>query len=447
MSSVWSSAASSSPIRSAANAAVMRPLASLVYQSQSVAPMSEPDLQRLVASSQARNRKEGVTGLLIYDQGRFLQWLEGPTAGVGRVWQSISEDPRHTDVSVLGQSTAPVRFFGANAMALGKRRGDGEEATKRRGEVGLPAELIETLRESPRTAPWVLARLAGLEQSAAEAALRHAQPVGERLNAGRLSLQAIIDGVIVPRLLAKHEGPLLAPLIIDARAGELARLLLTADPEAAFALINVQRADGRSIAQLCAGLFEPAARALGDLWLSDDCSQFDVTQGMGHLQRALRRISIETSSADVRPLPWALPHAVLVAPSPRETHMLGSVIASEMFWRAGWDVQCEFPDTDEALGQLVHDRWFDVLDLSLSGAFTREHSLPAMAASIRAAHAESLNPALTVIVDGRVFHERPQAFNEVGADGSTASAQDAAPTALHLARAGAGRDRTPPGTP
>ncbi len=436
MSSVWSSRASSSSVRSAAKPPSTRPLSSLVYQSQAVAPMSEPELQRLISNSQARNRKEGVTGLLIYDQGRFLQWLEGPTEGLGRVWQSISGDPRHTGVSVLGESTVPVRFFGANAMALGKRRADGEGRRRRRGEVGLPAELIETLRQSPQTAPSVLARLAVLEHRIADTALRHPEPDGERVNVDRMSLQGILDGVIVPKLLAKHAEPLLAPLVIDARAAELARLLLTAEPEAAFALINALRADGRSLAQLCAGLFEPTARALGDLWLSDDCSQFDVTQGLGHLQRALRRISIETSSADVPTLPWSMPHAVLVAPSPRESHLLGSVIASEMFWRAGWDVHCEFPDTDEALGQLVHDRWFDVLDLSLSGVFAREHSLPAMAASIRAAHAQSLNPALTVIVDGRVFYERPLAFAEVGADASFASAQDIAPGAMRHAKRG-----------
>jgi hypothetical protein len=418
----------------------MRPLSSLVYQSQSVAPMSEPALHRLIATSQARNRKEGVTGLLIYDQGRFVQWLEGPAAGLGRVWQSISGDPRHTGVSVLGESTVPVRFFGANAMALGKRRGGDEGRRRRRGEVGLPAELIETLRQSPQTAPSVLAKLAVLEQHVADPALRPLEPVGERLDVDRLSLQGILDGVIVPKLLAKHARPLLAPLVIDARASELARLLLAAEPEAAFSLINALRADGRSIAQLCAGLFEPTARALGDLWSSDDCSQFDVTQGLGHLQSALRRISIETSSADVPTLPWSMPHAVLVAPSPRESHLLGSVIASEMFWRAGWDVHCEFPATDEALGQLVHERWFDVLDLSLSAVFAREHSLPAMAASIRAAHAQSLNPALTVIVDGRVFHERPLAFSEVGADASVASAQDIAPAAMHHARRGKPRD-------
>lgn len=53
-----------------------------------------------------------------------------------------------------------------------------------------------------------------------------------------------------------------------------------------------------------------------------------------------------------------------------------------------------------------------------------------MAASIRAAHAQSLNPALTVIVDGRVFIDRPQAFAEVGADASSASAMELVSTAL-----------------
>jgi hypothetical protein len=429
----------------------MLPLSSLMYQSRAVAPLSEPDLHRLIAASQARNRKEGVTGLLIYDQGRFMQWLEGPTQGVGRVWQSISQDRRHTDIALLGESTVPVRCFGGSAMALGKRRADGEGqaqgAVKRLGEFGLPAELIETLYQSPETAPSVLA---GLVQPTADPAVQPSPPAHAPLDADRRSLRAVLEGVIVPELLARHAGPLRTPLPNDARAGELARLLVAAEPEAAFALIDALRADGRSIAQLCAGLFEPAARALGDLWLSDDCSEFEVTLGLGHLQLALRRISVETSSVKVPALHLSVPHSVLVAPSPREPHLLGSAIASEMFWRAGWDVRCEFPDSDEALGQLVHERWFDVLDLSLSAAFTREHRLPAMAASIRAAHAHSRNPALTVIVDGRVFHEQPLAFATVGADAGMASARDIEPTARRHAEPATPHDgpaRTSPPAP
>ena len=109
--------------------------------------------------------------------------------------------------------------------------------------------------------------------------------------------------------------------------------------------------------------------------------------------------------------------------------MLGSAMASELFSRAGWDVCCEFPDSDAALSRLVHDRWFDVLDLSLSSVFTREQCLPQMAASIRAAHAHSLNPALAVIVDGRLFHERPWAYAKVGADASSCSVMEIVATA------------------
>jgi hypothetical protein len=52
-----------------------------------------------------------------------------------------------------------------------------------------------------------------------------------------------------------------------------------------------------------------------------------------------------------------------------------------------------------------------------------------MAASIRVAHQCSRNPGLVVIVDGRVFHDRPDAFSQVGATAGSASADDLVATA------------------
>ncbi|HTY94358.1 MAG TPA: hypothetical protein VMC02_10750 [Steroidobacteraceae bacterium] len=194
-------------------------------------------------------------------------------------------------------------------------------------------------------------------------------------------------------------------------------------------MIEKLRSDGRSLAELCAGLFEPAARAMGELWQSDSCTELQVSVGLGRLQVALRTASRELSSAVVPLLPTDVPHAVLVAPFPREQHVLGSSMASELFARAGWDVSCEFPESNAALGRLVHDRWFDVLDLSLSSVFTREHRLPELAASIKAAHVHSRNPALAVIVDGRVFNERPWAYAQVGADACSGSVMELIATA------------------
>lgn len=403
----------------------MAPLSTLVYESQAVAPLSDTDLHQLIDSSQTRNQAEGVTGLLVYFEGRFLQWLEGPGDGLRRVWQSIRQDARHTRIALLGESPTPVRLFGDRALLLGKRCA-GDDAP-RPDVIELPTELIETLRHSTESAPALLAGLAAHPTVLERTVARRAGALAE---AGQMSLAELVRGVIVPKLAEKHALSRLVPLVIDPRAPELARLLLAAEPRSAFALIDSLRADGRSMTQLCAGLFEPAARLLGDLWQADDCSDMDVTLGLGNLQIALCRISLETPSSQVLSFPPAAPHAVLVAPSPHETHMLGSAMACEMFWRAGWDVSCEFPATDAALGHLLHDRWFDVLDLSLSGTFAREHRLPEMAASIRAAHAQSLNPALTVIVDGRVFIDQPGAFAEVGADASSDSAMELVSTAL-----------------
>jgi hypothetical protein len=81
---------------------------------------------------------------------------------------------------------------------------------------------------------------------------------------------------------------------------------------------------------------------------------------------------------------------------------------------------------------MLHAQWYDVLELSLSGAVRREQQLPAMRVTIRAARAASLNPALAVIVDGRSFFDRPQAYLDVGADVGCGTSTDAVPAAEHL---------------
>ena len=51
-------------------------LSTLTYRSKATGPMSELELYRLARAAQIRNRAEGITGLVIYDQGNFFQWLE-----------------------------------------------------------------------------------------------------------------------------------------------------------------------------------------------------------------------------------------------------------------------------------------------------------------------------------------------------------------------------------
>jgi hypothetical protein len=52
-------------------------LISLVYLSAAVFPFQPEDLLELLGKSQERNHKLGITGMLLFKQGNFLQVLEG----------------------------------------------------------------------------------------------------------------------------------------------------------------------------------------------------------------------------------------------------------------------------------------------------------------------------------------------------------------------------------
>jgi hypothetical protein len=202
-------------------------------------------------------------------------------------------------------------------------------------------------------------------------------------------------------------------LSADPRAAELADLLVATDPSAAIALIKEIHESGGTMGALTASLLEPAARRLGDLWSEDFCSEFDVTLGLCRLQAAVRMFS----PGAFLPLPRGkkLP-VVLIAPEPGELHRLGAALDSTILRDAGWEPHTEFPSNDNALDDLLSATWFDVLDLSLSTAFRRDQSLPQLARTIADARRASRNPALVVVVGGRVFLEEKEAGASVGAD-------------------------------
>jgi len=83
----------------------------MTYQSRAVARPSQSELEQLVAQARRRNHSLGVTGMLLYEDGRFLQTLEGPPAGLEQVWDSIRRDHRHSDIEVLSEHMVSTRLF------------------------------------------------------------------------------------------------------------------------------------------------------------------------------------------------------------------------------------------------------------------------------------------------------------------------------------------------
>jgi methanogenic corrinoid protein MtbC1 len=240
--------------------------------------------------------------------------------------------------------------------------------------------------------------------------------------AGNL-LKDIIVTAVLPELLIRHAGhERLSPTPIDRRARALADLLVGPDTEAAIELLRVLQDSEGAIRHLYETLIEPAARRLGDLWGQDLCSEFDVSLGLGQLQRAVRVLNEEVMQPTI-PKGLYLP-SVLIVPEPGESHMLNSVLDSDALARCGWDPLTEFPASDEALQDLISNSWFDALDLSLSPAFRREQWLPRVTRTIALARHASRNPALVVVVGGRIFTEDRGAGAQVGADATSMTAMD-----------------------
>ncbi len=380
------------------------PVGVLAYRSQAVTQPSDVELERLLRVAQRRNHAEGLTGVLIYDRGAFFQWLEGPRSSLERVWNSISHDARHAEIQVLRDDSIPHRFFEGWDMRLGQgAEGSIDTAI---AAMETPEDLLKHVRVGPISilnktwdevfATMVLPRLRKA----------HGQnvPYGSRLPTASIWHAEIDSGA------------------------QLARVLIAANPAGTARLVNSMLDQGASFNALCREVFEPAQRFLGQWWDEDRCDDFHLTIGLARLQAEVRRVNGLTPVAHaLRP-----GHSVLLSLQPMEQHGVGLIMSSEVFGRGGWDVTCDFPNDDRALGELVHERWFDVLSLSLSGSLRRDHRLAPMRETIDAARAASLNPSLVVMVDGRTFIERPQAYRAVNANAGVASVIEALPLAERL---------------
>ena len=83
----------------------------LVYVSSAALPMSKPELLLLLEQARQKNAGLGVTGLLLYKDGNFMQALEGDEAQVRALYASISADPRHRDCIVIFEGHIEQRLF------------------------------------------------------------------------------------------------------------------------------------------------------------------------------------------------------------------------------------------------------------------------------------------------------------------------------------------------
>lgn len=96
----------------------MNMLVRLMYASRTADAVTPEALQLILRQSKDNNPTQGITGLLCHCSGSgiFMQVLEGGRAAVNRLYLTIAQDPRHTDVVLLSYEEIPERRFAGWAM-------------------------------------------------------------------------------------------------------------------------------------------------------------------------------------------------------------------------------------------------------------------------------------------------------------------------------------------
>jgi hypothetical protein len=84
-------------------------------------------LTELLVQCRERNARLGLTGLLLYKDGNFMQVLEGERSVVLAMKQTIATDPRHRGFLVLLEQEIPERDFQTWTMGFRDLSGASED--------------------------------------------------------------------------------------------------------------------------------------------------------------------------------------------------------------------------------------------------------------------------------------------------------------------------------
>ena len=90
-------------------------LVRLLYVSRAV-DRSGPAVEAILAQSRSHNPASGITGILCFGGGTFLQAIEGGRNAINELYGHILRDPRHKDVVLLHYEEISERRFGGWTM-------------------------------------------------------------------------------------------------------------------------------------------------------------------------------------------------------------------------------------------------------------------------------------------------------------------------------------------
>jgi Sensors of blue-light using FAD len=86
-------------------------LAHLSYISRRTAVCSDQEIGHILQAALDKNPRVQITGVLLYSEKKFFQYVEGEYNALIKLYEKIKLDPRHNEVRLVSLGPIKVRTF------------------------------------------------------------------------------------------------------------------------------------------------------------------------------------------------------------------------------------------------------------------------------------------------------------------------------------------------
>src|SRR5689334_5958390 len=99
-------------------------LAHLAYVSVRKKNCTEEEIEKILASCQINNAPLDITGVLLYSENKFIQYVEGESTALMALYDKIKKDARHEKAVMISYSPIQARLFPSWQMGSRKIASD-----------------------------------------------------------------------------------------------------------------------------------------------------------------------------------------------------------------------------------------------------------------------------------------------------------------------------------
>ena len=99
-------------------------LSHLAYVSTRKKNCTDAEIENILASCKVNNGPLDVTGVLLYSDSKFIQYVEGESVSLMALYDKIKKDARHEKVVMISYNPIPKRIFPSWQMGSRKVASD-----------------------------------------------------------------------------------------------------------------------------------------------------------------------------------------------------------------------------------------------------------------------------------------------------------------------------------